>query len=337
MGAGCLSDRSNTYFLHDLFVPNRRQEITKEEFLALKSCKEQCSALRKIDELYGVSVHSFIEFESFLLTMGLNYSAGTVAAEDVEIFFADSTEQLNLKFINLLNAYKIFLEQTPYLLALAFSESSKVIEQFTVACSKEYDDSLAYRITHNLRNISVHGQLPAESMFYGWQNEYPLNGSKTEGPLRRRMTVDPYIQKTILTNSSKCQGPVKEQLRALAENSIDVKSILREYVAAVSRLYKYVKAVSEGVIDHSIQEYDKVYVSYSEVVGSTAKHVEVVEVSSDDGTEIKVFLKPAFLQNLKKRRSRFAGMSTFRNSYISNQITKRRYTFYHEVEDVHID
>lgn len=334
MGAGCLSDNDRAYYLHDLFIQNKQVEITKEEFLTLKQCKESCSALRKVDELYGVSVYSFIELEKFLLEMCLNYSAGTVPLEDIEMFFADSTEQLNLKLINLLNAYRIFIEQTPSLLATAFPEGSDIVERYREACSKEYDDSLAYRIMHNLRNISVHGQLPAETMFYSWQNEYPGNGSNIEGPTRRRFTVDPYIRKNILINSSKCQGPVKEQLRRLDANSIDIKSILREYVAAVSRLYGYVKTESEGILDQSIQEFEKAYASFSETVGYHKNHIEAVETSN--GNEVKVFLKQEFLRNLKKRRSRFGNMAASRRSYISNQITKRQDTFYHETEDVHL-
>ena len=257
MGEEGLSEDGNetVFSLTEDFIGGINVEITLDEFNDLKQSRKIIRALRDVEDLFALVVTAFTELEKFILSSSVVYLTDPfVERNDMQRFFDRFRDTLNLHLLTILNAARAYEEQTIQRIKAIGKDSSEFDYNPKLAFSFSFDDSFEYRVMYALRNHSLHAQLPIDGLSFGKtsQSQDGVLGSDT--PSRDRTTINPYFLAHDIIKSKKIKAGTREEVKKLGLGKLDMKFLVRSYIAQLSIIHCKVRSETETVLDEALKK-----------------------------------------------------------------------------------
>lgn len=243
------------FSLAEDFIGGANVKISADEFKELEQSRYTIRALRDIEDLFALVVTAFTELEKYLLTSSVVYLIDPfVEKNDMERFFDSFRDTLNLHLLTLLTAARTYEEQT----CKRIGSIRKVINEFDYdpkpAFSCSFDDSFEYRVMHGLRNQSLHAQLPIDGSSFGRVRQSQDGKLGSDTPSRDRITINPYFLSCDIIKAKKFRAKTRHEVEALGLKKLDMKFLLRSYVAQLSIIHCKVRSETETVLSEALKK-----------------------------------------------------------------------------------
>ena len=254
MGESGLSedDDKTIYSLTEGFIGGAKIEITLDEFNALEQSRDAIRALRDIEVLFALVGNAFTELEKFLLSSSVEYLTDPfVDNNDMERFFDRFRDTLNLHLLTLFTAARAYEEQT-YQRIKAICKANPEFEYNPKPdFSFSFDNSFEYRVMYGLRNHSLHAQLPIDGLSFDKTGQWQAGISDSAKPSRSRITINPYFLARDIIDSG-INKKVREEVRKLKLEKLDMKFLVRNYIAQLSIIHGKVRSKTENVLSEAL-------------------------------------------------------------------------------------
>jgi hypothetical protein len=202
-------------------------EITAEAFQGLKLAHSNVATALAVEEKFEILIENYSEYEQTLLNLTLR----KMIRQDYEMaLFADDRQVLNRRIANVLTSARLYINQTQHDFATAYGAKSPQLGCLRAAFSREYDQSLGYRVMEAIRNYVQHRALPVGTLTYqnGWHEE---NGEQC---LRRGIDVE--LDVDGVRNDDDFRPDV---LRQIEQNTRarDLTLMIRQFIEGLSRVH----------------------------------------------------------------------------------------------------
>ena len=216
----------------------RSVEITSEQFKAVKDAKTSLMNALFMEEKLNYVVENYCEMERELFTVGLN-----------DILFSDQDwsrlmselHAISRRIVNLLSSCRLYLDQIVRNVHTIYGRGSAQAEALVRKKSEERDSVFGYRVMGALRNHVQHCGLPLHCLGVGGTLVDGEPGSAV------RHTVTAWLRVAALEGNTGFDKAVLSELRDKGED-IDLKPLIREYVASIGRVHLTIRGFLEDGI-----------------------------------------------------------------------------------------
>lgn len=241
--------------------------LTDEEFFAARDAKRLLVEALGIEESLNRVLGNYLEYENSLLRgtlEGMIYSPGSWSE------FHEKIHEVNRHVVNLLSGCRGYIDQSRHVASKCFGKDSEEVIKLQSWFASEYDSTLGYRSMEALRNFAQHRGLGVHHLAQtGWRDD---SGSISVV----RESLVPSIQPNRLSEEGGFKQSVLAELRTVGE-VIDIRPLMREYVAGIARVHKKLREELGSRIEHAdrmvqalIERYRQV--DEESVVGLAAVH-----------------------------------------------------------------
>ncbi|MFY0661343.1 MAG: hypothetical protein JXR15_12685 [Shimia sp.] len=293
-------------------------EVDQAMFESVVKAKGQLKLLFRYEDTYKLLSDSVYEFELHLLKLGLRYQLGRANTEGYEDFFDEARQTISLKLISLFTSGRIFIERATSIL------KSLGMEDFAgEVFSEEFDQNFQYRLGEALRNHSLHRSLPLSRNVFSRKSLHEEERFTVGTPVRDRFTVNPQISVEEFTSSDKIRGKTKEEVEALGVKYLDLKFIVRGYVAGLARCHQKLRVGTEAAIEKSIGDIEKL-VEHCKQDGEEEAFLYIGSCNSGKWKNSKIEICPKRLRRIKELRFEKDTMSKLSVTFLSSEISKRK-------------
>ena len=315
------------YFLDEPFFGGRRVRVDATIFERFLLSVKTVNALREIESLFNLVAESLIAFERYLLNASLDTLAYRVAGREV---WDRRHNEIDLRILTILTAVRAYHDQRKHLLGqtlMSAGDKSAVETEF----NKAFDRSFGYRLMETLRNYAQHRRLPL-----GGYSERNLNESRDDKagesePSRLRLTIDPHFsRKKLLEGRSAMRSATMNELEALEFEQLDVKYLLRRYIAEISVCHEAFREHSQNSLGESetafVEMVDTFRNHVEEDKDQSPRHMVLLKLCHDENADFYADME--LVENLKLSRERWRDFQHFSRAYCSSQLVfrKKRYS-----------
>ena len=304
---------TSNYLLVEAYGEKAQLAISYEEFVKLKIAADRFNQITQIEEVYGIAAESYIELETSLLSMAIDLMVGKYGRVESEFAWQDQQIKLNMKILNLLNAFRANYEQTLRICNSINANSSGIFKLVKDAFSKEFDESLEYRVIDALRNFSQHQALPLDILLFSSINQSKSHSK--EGPSRRRVTVDIHVLLPKLITSDKINSSTRQEMKDLRFDRMDLKLLIRKYVSCVAKVNRIVREKSESFLKDSFLEVSGAFAKFEK---HFSKDVSLLNLVICENSQLS--------SGPSVSKERYSQISNLREKYIALPDVARTYT-----------
>lgn len=305
--------------------PDQMIELTTADSIRYAEQRRLIIQLIEIEKNYSVASLSFVEFERLMHEIALDQSVHSYDSGEIRQKASDVTDQLNLKMLNLLNAYSVYLEHTPRLLAQVCSSLPDLRLKFNRQTNQHFERSVHYRIMSGLRNVAQHYALPIKTFSFGGRRKRgPEHASGPQS--HHRNTIDPYIEVSELLKSKKLKGAKRETVESLGKGKIDVKMCVRGYVEQVSDIHIWLREETTTAIETASRTYDEMFERLTVANGKKKRTGILYEINSNPWRDSYIGFDQ--LELIDKKRSQWTKLRNISTKHISSQPVSSNDTFY---------
>jgi hypothetical protein len=321
------------YLLTEKFIGGLSFDFPEDRAINLLSAKKVLSAISDIEDLYSLFISGFIEFEKILLESGIDYLFGQQANRDLEEFFENLHDRINLCILTLLTAYKSYDDQVTQRASDIETLCQGITKVERNIRAETYDSSLEYRVCCKLRDYAQHSKLPLLGISFGGESQFQDKNSKPNGASRNRTTINPYFSAQTFSNSTAFKA-VRHEIAALNVNKIDTKQILRGFVAAMSIRHKRFQELLPEVISTCSEAYDGAYAYFESRKGMRPKflHLELVNGLARE----RVYMKSDFPAQVVAKQSRPTALRFANRCFVSSEAVLTAHSFQGSDHDIWI-
>jgi len=274
-------------------------EIDQARFEELKTSRPILLHALAIEEKYEIIVSNFLELER----KAINASVSEMVRNHIEYKdFFDVRLDLNIRLVNLLTAVRLYTDQLSSHLCACIPSDDTLKAKVKAFFSTEYDASFEYRFMEALRNHVQHSGIPVHRISTGakWTDleDGLLEYSLYFGAQKRELAEDNSFKKLVLDEMP---------------DEVNLRSAVRIYIEAISRIHKQAREKIESIVDSSRQCFDRAIRDYMVIyekdpVGLYAyeyqdeeKVNEVLILTKWDDIRIELVKRNRELVNLRKR------------------------------------
>jgi hypothetical protein len=227
--------------------------ITKEDYQHYKAAKSCLSSALQIEILYDALVTSYIEWESTMLSEAIRY---TVYSNNSYIDSVYTQTLMMRRLVTILSLSRQYQDQVKKHVKRIKDASAK--ESVDTIFEKEELTSLEYQTIYYLRNVAQHANLTPDS-FQTCQKAEEKNGARWI-----ITTIDPYISKSKITDSSDVKRPKDfKALIAKMPDKIPIKPYIRTYMECTSRIQDSIRKLITDEVSGSRRLMDEATVKYA--------------------------------------------------------------------------
>ncbi|NMY07228.1 hypothetical protein HBO38_02025 [Pseudomonas veronii] len=213
-----------TYSLHALVLDrNPELPLDEKEFNDLKQAKVRLNAALALEENYDLLLGNYRELE--LEAISAAVTDMTSMTHEYEDFFEIRTA-INRRFVNLLSATRMYLDQYPQ----SLKKIGANLEAAKEACSKAYDNFFEYRFMEALRNHVQHEGLAVHGVTMGGRWLPPHE------PKQLQFSIVPYASKAALEGSD-----FKKMVLIECPDKVSLIPAARIHVGGISSVHKKVR------------------------------------------------------------------------------------------------
>jgi len=274
-------------------------EIDQARFEELKASRPILTHALAIEEKYEIIISNFLELEK----ESTNASISEMVRNHIEYRdFFDVRLALNIRLVNLLTAVRLYTDQLSSHICACIPFDDKVKAEVKAFFSVEYDASFEYRFMEALRNHVQHSGIPVHRISTGAKWTDLENGileySLYFGAQKKEIAEDNGFKKLVLDEMP---------------DEVNLRSAVRSYIEAISRIHRQAREKIESIVDSSRQSLDRAIRDYmviyeNEPVGLYAyeyrdeeKVNEVLILTKWDDIRRELVKRNSELLNLRKR------------------------------------
>lgn len=275
-------------------------EITPTEFEVLKRSSSTLHAAFEIEETYEIMITNYIDLERQALDTSVTYMVRI--PQDYSDFFFERVA-LNTRYINLLTATKMYVDQIPRIARDCIGGTKTELAEFKKIFLAAKNEVKEFRFIEELRNHVQHYGLPVHSMMLdsSWTSlggNGLMEHSTRVFCLRKSFERDTRFDKSVLNE---------------CEEKIDLLYNIRRYIETLSEINCKIRERIETTvndarrcIEDKMKRYSKVY--SDSLLGLCAKkfqddaEVEKVSLTLEwDNIRQKLQKRNLRIVNLRKR------------------------------------
>ncbi|AXX96981.1 hypothetical protein [Profundibacter amoris] len=330
-------DGNKTVFsLGEYIIGGANVEITLGEFNDLRQSRDIIRALRDIEDLFALVVTAFTELEKFLLSSSVVYLTDPFVEEnDMERFFDRFRDTLNLHLLSLFTAARAYEEQTCQRIKEIYKANSEFKYNPKPDFSFSFDNSFEYRVMYGLRNHCLHAQLPIDGFTFGRSGQWQDGTPTWNKPSRSRITINPYFSAREIIES-RINKKVRDEVEKLDLGKLDMKYLLRNYIAQLSIIHGKIRSKTENVLGEALK---KLFAA-QEKLSSEENNEEIRNLSlwkQVNGKLIdRIYIEPSRLDRVVTLRKRWTSLNYINRAYISSETILIKDTYPNDGADVYI-
>lgn len=205
-------------------------DISRDEYESTKVAKHNLVEVLNVEEKLDLILENYVEFERELLEGSLN----NMVFSDRD--WSSSIQEIHLtsrRLINLLTTCRLYADQVPQNISSIYGNDTSALA-VKEEMSRQYDQSLGYRVLTALRNYVQHRSLPIRRV------AHTLSREETGSGARIKHTVTPSLNVSRLKEDGKFKPSVLRELEVLGD-WVDVKPLVREYIASIGCVHLFVR------------------------------------------------------------------------------------------------
>lgn len=259
-------------------------EISLADFEETKLSKRNLLVTLGIEEKMDLVLENYAEFERDLLDFTLRYSI--FPRMDWPSFMGD-LQLINRRLANLLTTGKLYVDQVQHDVRTLFGTRSLEEGRLREWISREYDETLGYRVLDTIRNYVQHRSFPVHGL------SYPGAWEPQDSPKQLRFGILPWIQPSNLRGDPKFRRAVLDELEARGEK-LNLVPFVREYVAAISRVHENLRELVKPIIEKCKRTVDETYTRARKVFGDQLAGLSLVRDNENGSVAelVEVFRDP---------------------------------------------
>jgi hypothetical protein len=154
--------------------------------------------------------------------------------------------QANRLILNVLMAFKFFLDNAETFLKRKYGKDSKIVNDYITMTRNYFDNSFAYRFLSKLRNYSVHLGFPLEVL------HLDINFNKND-PEKSQCTLQLLLNVEILKQEKALFGQIVYKDLILFNENIDLAPLINELSHYIIQIQKYIYRVQKDDITESLE------------------------------------------------------------------------------------
>ena len=240
-------------------------EISKEEFLELKSAKQTLREAFACEEKYEIVIHNYIELEKEL--SGLTIADIVRRHSDYSNFYSNFfnyTFISNIKIANLLSSARLYTDSLPENISNCLQDSNS-IKQIKGFLDKEYTNNFYYRFIYELRNYVQHNNLPTHRVSREMR--------RTEDKLIKHSSHFS-VKKKILLEDKRIKRKVLDEMK----EEIDLILAIRHYIESISEIHIQARELVKNKVTEARDSIESAIDKY--------KGVDTIDKESSGGLSI---------------------------------------------------
>ena len=203
--------------------------ISEQQFDELADARTVLSAAFGLEESYDLLIGNYVEVEKELLAAGAS-SAVRDLTEYQDFFELRST--INRRFVNLLTATRLYLDQAPQRLADCAVDPTKARSDFRLRTNEHYDGFFGYRFLEALRNHVQHCGLAVHRL----RHEQKWLGEGANRALE--ISVHPFAERRYLAADGGFKAKILEEM----PEEVVLSLAMREYLQCIGNLHMLVRS-----------------------------------------------------------------------------------------------
>jgi len=313
------------YVLGEYLLNGASVEIDEARFDALLKNSEIIRVIWDVEEAFSLLAKAFIEFEEYLLVAGLGYYYKRDMQRDVDNFFDDVRQTINLKLISFLTASRAYEDHLHRRMSCLSKLSSKKID-LKGNFNSVFDKSLEYRVMYALRNHALHRQLPLGTVALSGSNLSETGSMLDDPPSRMRTTVDPKISVAEFCASDKIRLATRDEVEGLGYKHLDLKYFVRGFLSCLANCHDEFRTVTQNILEGALGQLRNAQDDLADKKGEGPKLVSIFKRDAGQIIENHYvdFERKSRLLDLRKY---WTGLKSVQKGYISSEITSSKDTY----------
>ncbi len=284
-------------------------ELSRAQFEDAWSAKKKLVLALDVEDKLELVLGNYAEFEQELLGLMVHFSLFTNF--DWSSRMADFLT-INRRLMNLLSACRLYVDQVKHVFGAIYGDTSVQYCQICNAFSTEYDAQIAYRVLDAIRNQAQHRMLPVHHLSYGWEMEGEA------GNRRDKLILTPSLSVARIKEEGNFKASVLRELEH-GDELVDLKPLVREYVASIGRVHQALRNLMKGDIDLWEGILAQVKERFRSVYGDN--FIGLALVAKDENGEI-VQSSDVFDDLIKRRKmleAKNTKMDVYDKQYVSSE------------------
>lgn len=322
------------FLLTEGFLSGTVIEIDEERFNELLHAKNVIKPIWEVEDTFSLLANAFIEFEEQLLSAGMRYVYQRDMQRDVDHFFDDVRQNVNLKLISVLTASRVYEEQLLRRTSSLSKLIGKVID-LNGSFSSVFDSSLEYRVMYALRNHALHNQLPLGGITFSNSNLSSTGDIRDDAPTRHRVTVDPRISVEEFCNSDKLRELTRKEVEDLGCEYLDLKFFARGFVSCLAHCHSDFRTATEAVLEKSLSALQTAYNELQKAKGEVPTHASIVRRINGRKVEDH-YIDYSKKSRIRDVRKFWTGLQWLQRAYVSSEVRQSKNTYPNQHEDIWI-
>lgn len=326
------------YFITNYFNSFYREnenhiDIRYYEIEKIKKYKTIIHNINLIEEYYSIVLDSFIEIEEFLILFSLRNELIHKYDYDIDDIFEELRQKLNLKFISFISSSRIYEEHIKKIINKINNISSCNID-ISEFFLKEYDNKFSYRMMYNLRNYTMHSELPINIISISNNRIFKDDDIKKQSI--NRISVNPKIIKDDILQNNKINAKFRNELSSLLYKYIDIKYIIREYITSISNINQSIRNKTNDIFTEA-GDFFKIY--YNEYYKSRNIEVNNYLYLVERKENIIYLMESIPIQLYNKLHTKRLGnilYDGFKSDYITSEIINQNDTYPQQKDEDHL-
>lgn len=222
-------DVMNPYIRQAIIGQAPELPISEQQFNELADARKVLSAAFGLEEAYDLLIGNYVEVEKELLAAGASNAVRDLT--EYQDFF-ELRATINRRFVNLLTATRLYLDQAPQRLASCAVDPTKARSDFKSRTNEHYDGFFGYRFLEALRNHVQHCGLAVHRL----SHEQKWVG---EGANRAmEVSVHPFAERRYLV----ADGGFKPTILREMPEEVVLSLAMREYLQCIGDLHMLVRS-----------------------------------------------------------------------------------------------
>jgi hypothetical protein len=220
--------------------------IDEKRYQEIKQARDICVLAVVLEERLQLVLDNYSEWESELLNQAQTYLLWETTRHD------SMQQRLNLdrRLINVLTAFRLYLDQTDNNISAIFGSASSELEAIKKFKNGLYDKYFGYRFLEALRNHAQHCGLPVQMITF--------NSGFVDGDRKKHIqfSVIPQTMFDELAANKNFKKSILDEIKSLGDK-VDLRPLIREYISCIIQLHGEVRNIFSKVISNSRELYSK--------------------------------------------------------------------------------
>ena len=299
------------YVLKVLTLDQRPEiEISKEDFLELKSAQQTLLKALACEEKYELVIHNYLVLEKEFSGIAIQEM---IRSSFRQHNFLDLRLSANINIANLLTSARLYTDSLHKDISTCLQNNGDSEKRIKKIVREEYRNNFHYRFIHELRNYIQHEALTTHGISTG---ERLTKNKHVEG------YSDFFVNKKILSEGN-FSGKILDEM----EEEVNLIFAIRHYIEAVNKIHIQARGLIEPQVAEARRCVEAAINRYKAANAENNSVIALYAISRNGlNSEIEKFSLPVLLDRddtrlyLKEKNGKH--LTNLHNKYVTTQVNR---------------